>query len=95
MKRKKQWILFFVLVAVMGVAGLFVRSFCSVAAQAATEQQTETSDEAASGAGEVEYQGLDEMPGIFKYMIFSLLGVVVFSIIAGIYCAVTPPRRRK
>ena len=31
-----------------------------------------------------------EMPGIFKYMIFSLIGVVVFAIIAGIYCAVTP-----
>ncbi len=30
------------------------------------------------------------MPGIFKYMIVSLICVVVFAIIAGIYCAVKP-----
>ena len=41
------------------------------------------------------YEGMAEMPGIIKYMIFSLVGVVVLSIIAGIYCAVKPPRRRR
>ena len=43
----------------------------------------------------VVYEGLAEMPGIIKYMIFSLVGVIVLSIIAGIYCAVKPPGRRR
>jgi hypothetical protein len=28
-------------------------------------------------------------------MIFSIIGIVILSIIAGIYCAVKPPRRKK
>ena len=43
----------------------------------------------------MEYEGWAEAPGIIKYMVFSLIGVVVLSIIAGIYCAIKPPRRRK
>ena len=35
------------------------------------------------------------MPVFIKYMIFSLIGIVVLAIIAGIYCAVTPPSRRR
>ena len=42
-----------------------------------------------------QYEGWAEAPGIIKYMIFSIIGIVVLSIIAGIYCAVKPPRRRK
>ena len=42
-----------------------------------------------------QYEGWAEAPGIIKYMIFSIIGIVILSIIAGIYCAVKPPRRRK
>lgn len=46
-----------------------------------------------TGAG--ERQVVTKMPGIFKYMIFSVAGVAVLAIIAAIYCAVTPPSRRR
>ena len=42
-----------------------------------------------------ERQVVTKMPGIIKYMLFSLAGIVILAIIAGIYCAVTPPKRRK
>ena len=34
-----------------------------------------------------------EMPGIFKFMLFSIAGVILLAIIAAIYCAVKPPRK--
>ena len=42
-----------------------------------------------------ERQVVTKMPGIFKYMLFSVIGVTVLAIIAAIYCAVTPPSRRR
>jgi len=42
-----------------------------------------------------ERQVVTKMPGIFKYMLFSVIGVAVLAIIAAIYCAVTPPSRRR
>ena len=103
MKRRKQIVLFLLLITVMGVCSLFGKATDRVFADTATRTQTSATEDTATEAGTgengagaevIEYEGLAEMPGIIKYMIFSLIGVVVLSIIAGIYCAVTPPRRK-
>lgn len=94
MKRRKQVVLF-LLLAVMGAVSIFGKSRVTAFAETATETQTEVSDKQAADTEVTEYEGFAEAPGIIKYMIFSLIGVVVLAVIAGIYCAVTPPRRRK
>ena len=93
MKKQIRAVVCLLLFLVIGGVGFLGKSQVTTYAQNTTELQTEGAE--AADAEEVVYEGLAEMPGIIKYMIFSLIGVVVLSIIAGIYCAVTPPGRRK
>jgi len=57
-----------------------------------TQNPMEPAGPTVTAEGEVK-PDQTKMPGIVKYMIFSLAGVVILAIIAGIYCAVKPPRK--
>lgn len=95
MKRKNLALLFILLVAVMGVFSLFGKASVTASAETAAEQQAEVPAESAADTGEVEYEGWAEAPWIMKYILFSVIGVIVLAIIASIYCAVTPMKRKK
>ena len=95
MKRNKRVIFLILAVTVMGVFGLFGKASVAAFAEEVTEMQTEVPDENTADTATVEYQGLDEMPWIFKYMIFSVIGVAVLAGIAAIYCAFTPLHKRR
>lgn len=65
------------------------------AAEVKPAEPTETPEDSAASTDAGERQGVTEMSGIFKYMICSVIGVVILAIVAAIYCAVTPPSRRR
>lgn len=92
MKKAKKVLVFFLILSVMTVSGLFGTSAVTVSAEAAANGQTAASEEA--GSETVEYQGLAEAPGIIKFIFVSMIGAAALFIFAIIYCAVVPMKRK-
>ena len=79
MKKAGKFILYVMGVLILGIISFSVRE--AVPAAAALTHV-------------VEVTGQTEMPWIFKYMIFSLVGVVLLAMIAAIYVTVKGRRRK-
>ena len=92
MKKTRKYIFCMMGVIALGLFGLFAGKAKPVVALTEVPEITETITEMPAAEQETPV-GQTEMPGIIKYMIFSIVGVVLLAIIAAIYCAVKPPRK--